>query len=114
MTPEEREEIINAAVERALLKIPEVVGNLITNEMRLIKLNKKFYEQYPEFASNKQLVASVVEEVESKAPGTDYEKVLQKAVPIIRERMKTVSNLNNLVKRPSRNLANLNLDNGEL
>jgi hypothetical protein len=116
ITEEERQSIINEAKEQTLLAIPEVIGNLIQNHLHLIKLNKKFYDEFPEFNKNRDLVAQVVEYVEGKNPGIDYEQVLKQAVPVIRERMKTVKSLDlKNITKPNRNLSSLKLsDNGEL
>ena len=51
LTQEEKDEIINAAVERTLLAIPDVVGNLMANHAMLHKLNSEFYKKYKEFAN---------------------------------------------------------------
>jgi len=116
ITEEERQSIINEAVEKALLMLPEVVGNLITNQVSLIKINRQFYSKYPEFAKNKDIVASVIEMVEGNNPGVDYEELLKRAVPMIKERIKTVQNLDKLsVTKPNRDLSKLPLsDHGEL
>jgi hypothetical protein len=116
ITDEERQSIISEVVEKTLLAIPEVIGNLIQNHLHLLKLNKKFYQEFPEFNEKRDIVAQVVEYVEGKNPGVDYEQILKQAVPVIRERMKTVSSLDlkNLTK-PNRNLQSFKLtDNGEL
>lgn len=118
ITPEERQEIIDAAVEKALLALPEIVGSLIMNQVNLIKMNKSFYEKYPEFKECKPLVASVLEMVEGQNPGLEQEQLLEKAVPFIRERIKSVNLLDTLsVNRPKakdRDLSGLLTGNGEL
>lgn len=118
ISEEERQEIINAAVEKAILLLPEVVGNLITNQVNLLKLNRTFYEKFPEFSTSKDLVAQVVEKVEGDNPGLDYAKILEQAVPIIKEQMKTIKSLNvTTVSKPNRKLDQLTLgsaDHGEL
>lgn len=103
MTEEEKEEIIGLAVERALLMLPETVGHLITNHFAMTKLNSEFYKDYPEFTEKKDVVASVIEMVEGENPLDDYENLLKKAVPKIRERIKTVKNLDMKVSEPDRN-----------
>lgn len=114
ITPEEREEIINAAVERALLMLPEVIGNLITSQFKLLKINKKFYEKFPEFSTHKDIISAIVETVEADNPGEDYEKLLEKAIPIIRDRVSKVKSLDiKSISRPNRNVPNLS-DHGEL
>ena len=111
ITPEEREGIITEAIERALLAIPEVIGNLIASHVSLTKANKKFYSDYPELAEDKNLVASVVELVDSKNPGVDYEELLKKALPEIRERIKLTSGIDTAsVSRPEKRDLDLNID----
>jgi len=94
ITEEERQSIINEAVEKSLLMLPETVGNLIANHIAANKSNSKFYADYPEFKDNKDVVTSVVEQVEGEHPFEDYEKLLIKAVPKIRERIATMGDLN--------------------
>jgi hypothetical protein len=117
ITEEEKQEIIDKAVEKSLLMIPEVVGNLILNQLAAVKINKQFYDNYPEFKNFKEVVQYAVEHVEGLNPGMDYKKVLDQAVPIIKERIKMSGALDMIkVSKPSRNLSSLNItsDNGEL
>ena len=67
ISEEERRSIINEAVEKTLLKIPEVVGNLMSTYADKIRTSEKFYSQYPEFNKHRQIVASAIEELESKS-----------------------------------------------
>jgi hypothetical protein len=119
ITEEERQSIINEAIERALLLLPEVVGNLIMSQAKMIKLSREFHKKYPDLVTNKELAASVIEKIESENPGGDFSKVLEKAAPLIRERLRTVKSLDlNTVKRPNRDLSSLNVipksDHGDL
>jgi len=110
ITDEERNEIINQAVEKAMLVLPEVVGNLITQHVALSKLNSEFYASHPEFKDKKDIVASVVEMIDGENPLIDYKDLLDKAVPRIKERIKITEGLD--LKS-----ANLNIDrdfNGKL
>lgn len=91
---EEKNEIINAAVERTLLAIPEVVGNLMANHAALHKINTEFYKAHPEFAGRKDIVQSVVEMIEGKNPTMKYEDMLVKAVPEIQRRLVIVQDVN--------------------
>ena len=93
VTQEEKDEIINAAVERTLLAIPDVVGNLMTNHAALHKINLKFYEDHPEFKDRKDVVQSVVEWVEGKNPLLEYEEILNRAVPDIRKRLQILQDV---------------------
>lgn len=107
----ERESIINEAVEKAILLIPEIVGNLITNQVALSKLNSKFYKDHPEFADNKDIVASVIEMIESKNPTEDYSEVLKKAVPEVKKRIKLLNETDTKnVSRPDRRLKDLDFN----
>jgi len=94
LSEEEREGIILEAVERALLALPSTVGSLIVDHMAMSKINSDFYKQHPEFADHKQAVASVIEAVEGKNPLLDYKDLLNKAIPEIHERIRTVGSLN--------------------
>ena len=94
LTLEEKEEIINAAVERTLLSIPEVIGNLMANHAALHKINLKFYQEHPEFRGKKDVVQSIVEMVEGKNPLLSYEEILTKAVPEIKQRLLIMGDLN--------------------
>lgn len=87
LSEEEKNEIINAAFERTLLAIPEVVGNLMANHAALHKINTEFYKAHPEFAARKDIVQSVVEMIEGKNPTMKYEDILVKAVPEIQRRL---------------------------
>lgn len=116
ITKEERDSIVNEAVEKALLILPEVVGNLIANQTTFIELNREFYKKYPEFADKKDVVQSVVEVVEGENFGLEYKDILAKAVPKIKERLKIVGTLDTkTINRPNRDLSGYDLsDNGEL
>jgi len=87
------EENNNKLIERILLLIPETIGNMMMNHMALFKINKAFYDKYPEFGDHKDSVRSVVEMIEGKNPLDDYEDILKRAVPEIRERIHTLKNL---------------------
>jgi hypothetical protein len=110
ITESEKQEIINAAIEKLLLMLPEVIGNLITNHVALNRMNKQFYDKYPNFKDHKSVVASVVERVEGTNTLDDYEKILEKAVPEIKKAIAGTKDLNiTSISKP-----NLNFDHGEL
>jgi hypothetical protein len=93
LTQEEKDELIGLAVEKCLLVLPEVIGNLMANHAMLHKINRKFYTDHPEFASRKDVVQAVVENMEGKFPLLPYEELLQKATPEITRRMDIVKTL---------------------
>lgn len=102
ITESERQEIINAAVEKALLTLPEVVGNLMANNAAMAKLNSKFYKDHPEFKDHKDAVVSVIEIVEGRDPTVDYKDILADAVPEIKKRILTIKSLD--TQKVSKNL----------
>jgi len=105
------QEIIDAAVEKALLAIPEVVGNLMAQHATYNKLNSQFYSDHPELKNKKEVVAAVIEMMDSQNPGIEYSKLLEKALPEIRKRVAMTDNMS--VTSISPNL-NLNFGNGDL
>ena len=115
ITDEERQSIINEAVEKALLVLPEVVGNLMMSQARNQKLIKDFYEKHPDLVPNPHIVAATVEKVEGDNPGMKYEEILAKSIPLIRSRLSASKTLDtkNLGK-PNRNLAFLDIPKGNL
>lgn len=94
ITEEEKQEIIDKAVEKAMLVLPEVVGNLITQHVTLSKLNSGFYATHPEFKDKKDIVASVIEMLDGENPLMDYKELLVKAIPRIKERIRITDGLN--------------------
>lgn len=116
ITEEEKQEIIDKAVEKALLMIPDVVGNMMTQHAVLSKINSKFYSEHPEFKDKKDVVVSIVEEIDGKNPTMNYEEILKLAVPMIKDRIKAMSGLNmgSVVTRPDRDFSNVVSSNGEL
>ena len=93
MNIEEMEIVIDKAVEKALLMIPEVVGNLITHHISVNKLNKNFYEKNPELREHKAMVASVIEQIEGNNLPMDYSKLVDKALPEIQKRLRETKSL---------------------
>ena len=94
VSKEERESIILEAIERVLLITPEVIGNLITDHVAMAKINAEFYKNHPEFKDHKESVASVLEKLDGENPLLNHKDLLDKALPEIRERIKTVGSLN--------------------
>ena len=105
------EEAVNKAVEATLLKIPEVIGALLSSHAALHKINTKFYADFPEFKNEKSTVAAVVEMVEGKNPLATYEDILKKSIPEIRQRVLTMKNLDmsNVNSKPNRDLKGLDI-----
>lgn len=122
LTPEERQEIINAVVatvlpmvynkvEQMYLAMPEVIGNLMAHHAALMDINRDFYKTNPTFTAYKPIVQAVIEQIEGTRPGTDYKDILKAAVPLIQERITVQSGLDmTTVKRPDRHLPQLGVE----
>jgi hypothetical protein len=89
----EKEEIINAAIERVLLRLPEIIGNLITNHATKLRLNKEFYEKYPDLKDHRNIVAATIERIEGDDPSRSFKDIMNDAVPEIRRQLKNLKNL---------------------
>ena len=90
---EERREIIEQAKQEFMLILPEVMGTLMANHASFAKMNTEFYQKYPEFKEHKAVVASILEQVDGENTTAPYESKLIKAVPLIRERIAVMKNL---------------------
>jgi hypothetical protein len=109
ITEEERQSIINEAVEKALLSLPEVIGSLLKNQAGLMKLSKELFTSHPEFKDSPDILASVIERVESDNPGIDYKKIIELSTPLIKEQMRIKKPLDmKNVSRPNRKLDSIN------
>ena len=101
LTEEEKNEIVDLVadrildmtVERLLLSIPETVGHMMASAASMTDINKKFYDKYKEFDKHRDVVAKVVEMTEGKNPLMDYPDLLEKSVPEIKKRLKTMKKL---------------------
>lgn len=117
ITEEQKEEIIALAVERALLRLPYAMGSLIDSHFAMLKMNKEFYERNKDLAEHKNIVASVVEEIDNQNTLLSYEEKLKKAVPEIRRRIGTIKMLDmQSADKPKRetNIESSSSNNGEL
>ena len=116
LSTEERESIVLEAMERTLLRIPDVLGNLMINRAFQAKVNREFYSNHKEFFNHKDVVAAVVERIESENPDKSYDKILELAVPEISKQIKLVTSTDvETVRTPNRHLSNLiKSDNGDL
>ena len=94
LSQEDMDKIVSCAVEKILLRIPEIIGNLIQNHAEIHKLNKDFYSKYPDFKTHRDSVQSVLHEMELENPAMEYEELLKLAAPNIKERIMTVQKLN--------------------
>lgn len=110
ITAEDRESLINEITERMLLKIPEIVGNLITIYADKIRMSKEFYAKYPEFNDHKDIVAAVIESIDGNSKFKPFKEVVEDSVPLIRKRIEAYKDID--VKTVSK--PNLDFSQGEL
>lgn len=102
LSKEQEERIILQVIERILNKMPEVIGNLMSQRAVMNKLKKEFFDGNPEFKDHKEIVGQVLADVEGNDITLDYEQIFKKAKPEISKRiqMKQETDLTN-VKRKS-------------
>jgi hypothetical protein len=74
--------------------MPEVIGNLMSQQASNNTIKKDFYTKYPEFKDHSDIVTAVIAQEEGKELGQDLDKVLTMAVPKIREQIKIKSEVN--------------------
>ena len=82
--------VYNGAIEAAIRKLPEVVTRMVASTTAQQAMTKDFYGRNAGFEDHKVTVTSVVEEVESAHPELDYDAILKKAEPIIKEKIEAV------------------------
>jgi len=110
ISEDEKEGLINEIVERMLLKIPDIVGNLITVYADKIRMSKEFYAKYPEFSDHRDVVASVIESMDANSKFKPFKEVVEDSVPVIRKRIGLLKGIDmKTVKKP-----NLDFSQGEL
>lgn len=102
ITQEEHNQIVMDVLEKILLKMPELIGNLMKHHAYMHELNQKFYKKYPEFKSHTKTVQSVLEKFESENTFMDYNMLIEKAAPEIKRRIQLTSKLNfDTIKYPN-------------
>ena len=82
------QELEDSIIEKVLLMIPDVIGNLITHHMSMSKTNKEFYKKHSELQDHKDVVVKVLEKVEGENPLLIHQKLLEKALPKIQEQIR--------------------------
>lgn len=93
LTQEEIDKLSEIICEKILLRLPETIGNLMSSLTWMMQINKKFYEKNPELLSHKEIVTQVMEEIEALKMGQTYEEIVNKSLPIIKERVRLKSKM---------------------
>ena len=108
ITPVEHDAIVNEIWERMTVRMVEIVSNLMMNSAEVFKLNKDLYKDHPEFKEHIDSVRSVLKKLEEENPGVAYVDLIKQAVPLIKDRIKTIAPLD-IEKVAKRNDLNLNI-----
>jgi len=91
---QEIKDYIDKKIEGLYLSLTEIVGSAMAHQAFCNKVNAAFYKEHPEFKDKKEVVASVVEMVDGENPAIDYDKLLELALPRIKERIAITQNMN--------------------
>jgi len=99
---------IDTKIEGLYLSLTEIVGNAMAHQAFCNKVNAKFYKDHPEFKDKKEVVASVVEMIDGENPAIEYDQLLEKAIPRIRERLATTNSMDvsSITTNPNRDFGN--------
>ena len=90
---ERERELIEQAKQEFMIMLPAVIGNLMANHAAYARMNSDFYKKHPEFAAHKETVARVLEQVDGADTLEEYEKKLEKAIPLINERIRLMQGM---------------------
>ena len=108
MLIEERQEIEKIVDEKILefaLKLPSIISTLVMESSAKFNLYKEFLTEHKELYQNHpDIVNKIIMEVEGKNPGKQYSEILKLAVPIIKERLKTIKGLDFTTSEKPKNL----------
>ena len=80
--------VFNSAVESAIRQLPEVVSRMVASTAATKAMTNKFLDRNKEFKDHQRIVTLVLQDIESKNADWDYEKILEEAEPIIKEKIK--------------------------
>lgn len=113
VTTEERNEIVNEALEKFMLLIPQIAEIMSKNVERALAMQAhktKFYADHKEFEAYKDVVAKVLQSLDDKHPGIAYKELTDKAIPLIQFEIANKGRLN-LTKpeKPTREMLNVPL-----
>lgn len=107
ITEEEKASIVEAVLERIVLRLPEIVGNLMVQQVQKSKITSEFYAANPDFRGHEDIIRKVVSEEEGMSTLDDYKDILERSVPKIRETIKQVDKVDFKVQaQPNRTFDN--------
>lgn len=82
--------VYNAAVEKTLTKIPELLSRMVKTATATHAMTEDFFARNASFKEHKDIATQVVMDVESRNPDWDYTKILNHAEPLIKEKISVV------------------------
>lgn len=82
--------VFNAAVEKTIIKIPELVSRMVKTVSATQAMTEDFFTRNESFKAHRDIVMQVVRDVESRNPDWDYTKILNHAEPLIKEKLSVV------------------------
>lgn len=111
ITEQEKQDIINAAVEKTLLMIPETMGNLMKEHATMLSMKKEFFDKNKDLIGYEHVLAKITEKLEHDNPGKDYGELLNQAASTAREQIKKTKHLDmeNVSSQPNRAFNPLNI-----
>jgi len=89
------EKLINISGERVLKALPSVIDFLVKQTSYIKELSTDFYAKNKDLVEHKDLVAHIIEQVESDNPGKKYEEILAKVAPEARKKLSHTYNVKN-------------------
>lgn len=88
--------VYNAAIETCIRKMPEMISRMVATTTATKAMTKDFFDKHKEFENHKEIVGSVIQDVESKHAGWDYKAILNEAAPVIQAKIDAVKTMPNL------------------
>lgn len=76
------------AVERVVQSIPQLVQNMVKQQIYMNELSREFYQANEDLAGIRPFVGVIANEIASKNPGFTPEQVLENTATAVRERLK--------------------------
>ncbi len=88
--------VYNGAIEGSIKKLPEVISRLMVSTAATQKMTKQFFADNEEFEDHKEIVAAVVQDIDSLHPDWNYGDIMEEAKPIIKEKIAAIKNKSDL------------------
>jgi len=87
LSNEQMDQLVFDITEKILLRMPEVLGNLIKEHASMKKLTDSYLDENPNFKGHSLIIQKVLEKLEETNSGLAYEKLLVLATPKIKQQI---------------------------